>query len=189
VDKCEIGIFGLKLIPVTVGVKLFILCTNGSYVNKTTPIVILLVAVIIGSVAWKYTHQPLYTDEGFSIILAEDGSRVLSDADIQSYNASSHVLTLTKECADRMEERRELLMGDFVIVIDGEEDLRGVFVPPVISRSYSSTTIVIVYPSIISDYKVMKLQMGYPWDQPEDQDPRQSSKMIQYFSKTCRLKR
>jgi len=46
---------------------------------------------------------------------------------------------------------REPIMGDFVIVVDGEEDLRGVFVPPVVSRSYPSTVVVIQYPSLDSD--------------------------------------
>jgi len=48
---------------------------------------------------------------------------------------------------------------------------------------------VIVYPSFMSDYKTMKIQMGYPWDQPTDHDPRQNSKMIQYFDITGRLTR
>ena len=80
-------------------------------------------------------------------------------------------------------------MGDFVIIIDGEEDLHGVFVPPIVSRSYPSTIVVIVYPSFMSDYKTMKIQMGYPWDQPTDHDSRQNSKIIQHFEKTCKLTR
>ncbi|MFH2112709.1 MAG: hypothetical protein ABIJ47_15790 [Candidatus Bathyarchaeota archaeon] len=157
--------------------------------NRSTPIAILLVTVIIVSVAWRYTHPPQYSEEGFSIILTKDGSRVLSDADIQRYNTASHELTLTEECADRMKRMREPLMGDFVIIVDGEEDLRGVFVPPVVSRSYPSTEVVILYPSFDSDYRTMKIQMGYPWDQPTEVDPRRNSKMIQHFDKTGRLTR
>jgi hypothetical protein len=158
-------------------------------VNKITPIAILLVTVIIVSVAWNYMHSPRYTEEGFSIILTKDESRLLSDSDIQLYDAASHELTLTDECADRMKKMREPLMGGFVIIVDGEEDLRGVFVPPMVSRSYPSTIVVIVYPSFMSDYKTMKIQMGYPWDQPTDHDPRQNSKIIQHFEKTGKLTR
>ena len=157
--------------------------------NKVTPIAILLVTVIIVSVACNYMHSPRYNEEGFSIILTKDESKLLSDSDIQLYNATSHKLTLTDECADRMKKMREPLMGDFVIIIDGEEDLRGVFVPPIVSRSYPSTIVVIVYPSFMSDYKTMKIQMGYPWDQPTDHDPRQNSKIIQHFEKTGKLTR
>jgi len=158
-------------------------------VNRITPIAILLATVIIVSVAWRYMHPPGYYEEGFTIILTKDGSKLLSDADIQRYNAASHELTLTEDCADRMKRMREPLMGDFVIIVDGEEDLRGVFVPPVVSRSYPSTEVVILYPSFDSDYRTMKIQMGYPWDQPTEVDPRRSSKMIQHFDKTGRLTR
>lgn len=73
------------------------------------------------------------------------------------------------------------LTGDFIITIDGEEVLRGIFVPPVVSRSYPSTEVVIVYPSFQSDYHTMKIQMGYPWDEPTEYDPRNDNMMMQYF--------
>lgn len=148
---------------------------------------LLLVIVIIAALAWRYTHPSQYSEEGFTIILTKDGSRVLSGADIQQYNTTSYELTLTEECAQRMKSLKEPLMGGFVIMIDGEEDLRGVFVPPVVSRSYPSTEVVILYPSIESDYTTMKIQMGYPWDQPVEVDSRRNSKMIQHFDVTGRL--
>jgi hypothetical protein len=158
-------------------------------VKKSTPIIILLATVILLSVVWNYVYPPRNSEEGFGIILTEDDSKLVSDVDIQRYNSTSHELTLTDECANRMKKMREPLMGDFIIIIDGKEDLRGIFVPPVVSRSYPSTEVVIVYPSFMSDYKTMKIQMGYPWDQPTDHDPRQKSKMIQYFDITGRLTR
>jgi hypothetical protein len=156
-------------------------------VNRSTPVALLLVTVIIMALAWRYTHPLQYNEEGFSIILTKDSSQVLSDADIQRYNATSYELILTEECAERLRSLREPLMGAFVIIVDGEEDLRGVFVPPVVSRSYPSTEVVILYPSMDSDYRIMKIQMGYPWDQPEEVDPRRSSKMIQHFDMSVRL--
>jgi hypothetical protein len=158
-------------------------------VNKSTQIIILLSTVILLSVVWNCMYSPRNSEEGFVIILTEDDSMLVSDVDIQRYNSTNHELTLTDECANRMKEMREPLIGEFIIIIDGKEDLRGIFVPPVVSRSYPSTEVVIVYPSFMSDYKTMKIQMGYPWDQPTDYDPRQNSKMIQYFDITGRLTR
>jgi hypothetical protein len=156
-------------------------------VNRSFFIITLIVAVIIVTVVWYYTYPSRHPKEGFSITLTEEGSRLLSDTDIRFYNATSHELTLTNECANRMEKRREPLIGDFLISINGKEDLYGIFVPPFVSRSYPSTEIVIMYPSFVSDYRTMKIQMGYPWDQPTGDDPRQNSKMIQYFDETGRL--
>ena len=111
---------------------------------------------------------------------------LLSDIDIETYNATSHELTLTEKCASRL-KMGESLIGDFKIIIEGKEDITGIFVPPFVSRSYPSTIVVIVYPSFDSDYKIMKIQMGYPWDQPIGNDPRETSKMVQYFKKTSKL--
>jgi hypothetical protein len=158
-------------------------------VKKSTSILILLATVIIVSIARRYVYPPKYSDAGFNIILTKDSSKLLSDTDIQSYNTSSHKLTLTEECVDRMKKMKEPLTGDFIITINGEEDLHGIFVPPMVSRSYPSTEVVIIYPSFLSDYKTMKIQMGYPRDQPTDNDPRHDSKMIQYFDLTGKLTR
>ena len=100
---------------------------------------------------------------------------------------SSHELILNEEYADRLRKREEPLTGDFIITIEGEEVLRGIFVPPVVSRSYPSIEVVIVYPSFQSDYQTMKIQMGYPWDEPTENDPRNNSKMMQYFDSIGKL--
>ncbi|MCJ7732528.1 hypothetical protein MUP51_09450 [Candidatus Bathyarchaeota archaeon] len=157
--------------------------------NKVTAVAIFLATIVIGSAAWNYTHQPQYPLEGFIIILTKDDSRLLTEADIKSYNATSYTLTLTTECADKMRTMRDPLIGDFSIIVDGEEDLHEIFVPSFISRSYPSSEVVIVYPSFDSDYMIMKIQMGYPWDQPSGYDPRQYSKMIQHFDKNGKLTR
>jgi len=150
-------------------------------VKKSTSILILLATIIIVIVARYYVYPSQHPEAGFNLILTKDDSKLLSDTDIQSYNVSSYTLTLTDECVDRMKTMKEPLIGDFIITINGESDLHGIFVSPMVSRSYPSTEVVIVYPSIPSDYKTMKIQMGYPWDQPTDNDPRHDSKMTQYF--------
>lgn len=130
---------------------------------------------------------PQHNSAGLSIILSKDDTKILSDNDIGSYNISSHELTLTEKCADRLKKMKEPLTGDFIIIIDGEEVLCGIFVPPVVSRSYPSTEVVIVYPSFQSDYQTMKIQMGYPWDEPKEYDPRNDNMMMYYFDQLGKL--
>jgi hypothetical protein len=158
-------------------------------VKKSTTIVILLIAVIIISLLRTYIYPPQHGSAGFSIILVKDRTKIISDNDIVSYKISSHEFTLNKECTDRLKKMKEPLTGDFVITIDGEEVLRGIFVPPVVSRSYPSTEVVIVYPSLQSDYRIMKIQMGYPWDEPGEYDPRNDTRMTQYFDQLDKLTR
>ena len=157
--------------------------------RKRTSILILLATVIIVSLVRNYVYSPRRSTSGFSIILTNDDSKILSDKDVQSYDVSSFKLILTEECANRMKKMKEPLTGDFIITINGEEDLHGIFVPPVVSRSYPSTEVVIIYPSLPSDYNTMKIQMGYPWDQSTENDPRRDSKMNQYFEENGKLTR
>jgi hypothetical protein len=157
-------------------------------VDKRTSIVILLGAVVSLSIVFLYVnHQTQISKNGFGIYLTQNDFKVISDADVQNYNMTSHELTLTNECAERMKKMKEPLRGDFMIIIDGKEDLQGVFVPPIISRSYPSTDVVIVFPTFEESYKIMKIQMGYPWDQAIGLDPRENSRIIQHFEKTERL--
>ena len=149
--------------------------------KKSTSIIILLTTIIIISILRTIVFPPQHNADGFTLILSKDGTKILSDNDIECYNRSSHELILTEECADRLRKMKEPLTGDFIITIDGEEVLRGIFVPPVVSRSYPSTEVVIVYPSFQSDYHTMKIQMGYPWDEPTEYDPRNDNMMMQYF--------
>lgn len=154
--------------------------------NKNKFLIILIVIAISISVIWNYRELFQYSVHGFSVVLTDEGSMLLSDMDIESYNATSHELTLTDKCANRL-KMGESLIGDFKIIIEGKEDITGIFVPPFVSRSYPSTIVVIVYPPFDSDYKTMKIQMGYPWDQPTGIDPKQTSKMVQYFNETSKL--
>jgi hypothetical protein len=124
------------------------------------------------------------TFDGFAIV-ARDSSIVLSDSDIISYSASLHEFTLTSACAKRL-EARDLLEGPFTILINGNAELRGVFVPSVISRSYPSDQVVITYPSFDLNYGTMKIQMGYPWALPGTPDVDDLA-LVAYFSSTSRL--
>ena len=57
--------------------------------------------------------------------------------------------------------------------------MRGLFVPPITSRSYPSSQVVIMYPTFEMNYRVMKIQMGYPWDQPVSLDPRDNPRIAE----------
>jgi hypothetical protein len=130
---------------------------------------------------------------GFSIILTLNNTELVSEADVVRYNATSHEFTLTRECAERLDHMGWRLAGDFTIVVDGEVELSGLFVPPIISRSYPSSQVVIVYPNIwnsdSTNYGVMKVQMGYPWDLPVAGDPRDNPRISGYFEGLGRLVR
>jgi len=156
--------------------------------EKRTFLVILSVAVVSLFILWFYVnHQMQPSKNGFGIYLSENSVQVISDADVLYYNRTSHEMTLTNECAERMKNMKEPLHGGFVVKLDGEELYRGTFVPPIVSRSYPSTEVVIVYPSFSESYSTMKIQMGYPWDQPTGQDPRNNTKILQHFEKSGRL--
>jgi hypothetical protein len=134
-------------------------------------------------------QSPTHIGE-FAIILTLDNSKVVSDADIRYYNVTSHEFTLTSECAERLRPMGWRLSGNFTIVLNGEVVLKGLFVPPITSRSYPSSQVVIMYPGFdlnSMSYRVMKIQMGYPWDQPVALDPRDNPRIAEYFDGSGKL--
>jgi hypothetical protein len=156
--------------------------------DKRTAIAVILGVIIpLCTVLFIANNQHQLPANEFRIVLTKTQLNVVTDADVRYYNATSHELSLTKECANTLKAMKEPLVGDFMIIIDGEEDLHGIFVPPITSRSYPSTEVVITYPNFESNYETMKIQMGYPWDQPIGQDPRANSKILQHFEETGRL--
>ena len=134
-------------------------------------------------------QSPTHTGE-FAIILTLDNTKVVSDSDIRYYNVTSHEFTLTSECAESLKPMGWRLAGNFTIVVNGEVELRGIFVPPITSRSYPSSQVVIMYPTFelnSLNYRIMKIQMGYPWDQPVAPDPRDNPRIAEYFKRSGRL--
>jgi hypothetical protein len=134
-------------------------------------------------------QSPTHTGE-FAIILALDNNKVVSDSDIRYYNVTSHEFTLTSECAERLKPMGWRLAGNFTLVVNGEVELRGIFVPPITSRSYPSNQVVIMYPTFDAssiNSRVLKIQMGYPWDQPVALDPRDNPRITEYFDVSSKL--
>ena len=134
-------------------------------------------------------QSPTKTGE-FAIILAPNNTKVVSDSDIQYYNVTSHEFTLTNECAEILKPMGWRLSGNFTIMVNGKVELRGIFVPPITSRSYPSSQVVIMYPTLdlnSLNYRIMKIQMGYPWDQPVALDPRENPRIAEYFERSGKL--
>jgi len=127
-----------------------------------------------------------YNIDGFGIVSNRDNTIVVKDGDIEYYNATSHDLVLTRACVERLMENGHIV-GPFTIKVGGEDVLNGIFVPPITSRSYPSSQVVIIYPSFDSNYGMMRIQMGYPWDEAVGQDPRDYPRISQYFEATHRL--
>jgi hypothetical protein len=153
------------------------------------------IATILGIVAalslWLIIiyQSPTHTGE-FAIILTLNNNKLVSDSDIRYYNVTSHEFTLTSECAERLKPMGWRLSGNFTIGVNGEVELRGIFVPPITSRSYPSSQVVIMYPTFelnSLNYSVMKIQMGYPWDQPMALDPRDNPRIAEYFERSGKL--
>ena len=132
-------------------------------------------------------NQSQFFSGEFGIYLAKNNTKVVSDSDIQHFNASSHEFTLASECAERLKTMGWRLAGNFTIVVNGEVELSGLFVPPITSRSYPSSQVVIMYPTFEMNFMVMKIQMGYPWDQPVAPDPRDNPRIVEYFERSGRL--
>jgi hypothetical protein len=137
-------------------------------------------------------QSPIQSGE-FAIILTLNNTKVVSDSDIIHYNITSHEFILTRECTERLKTMGwRLAESNFTIVVNGNVELSGIFVPPVVSRTYPSSQVVITYPNIMSstgsmNFEVMKLQMGYPWNQPISSDPRNNPRIAEYFERSGRL--
>jgi hypothetical protein len=153
--------------------------------DKRSSIATILVVLAALSIWFVMMNQSQFTSGDFSIYLTKNNLKVVSDSDIQYYNASSHELTLTSECAERLKAMGWQLSGNFTMVVNGEVVLSGLFVSLVVSRSYPSSQVVMLYPTF--NYRVMKIQMGYPWDQPSGLDPRENPRIINYFEGSGKL--
>jgi hypothetical protein len=157
--------------------------------RKTTTATIL--GIVIALSLWLIMINQSSTQVGeFTIVLSLNNTKVVSDSDIRYYNITSHEIALTSECAKRLKSMGWRLSGNFTIEVNGDTELRGIFVPPITSRSYPSSQVVIMYPTFelnSLNYTVMKIQMGYPWDQPVAQDPRDNPRIAEYFERSGKL--
>jgi len=132
-------------------------------------------------------NQSQFFSGEFGIYLAKNNTKVVSDSDIQHFNASSHEFTLASECAERLKTMGWRLAGDFTIVVKWGSGVKWSICASDNIHSYPSSQVVIMYPNFEMNYMVMKIQMGYPWDQPVAPDPRDNPRIVEYFERSGRL--
>jgi hypothetical protein len=149
--------------------------------------VVLVFGIALIGIWFALDSQLQVSREGFGIYLLENDTLIISDVDMLSYNKTNHGIDLTDECAKRLEEVKTPIFGRFVIRINAEEIYYGTFVPSFVSRSYPSSEPVIMTPPLSGSYDFVKIQMGYPFNQPPDVDPRNNSKIFDYFQKAGKL--
>jgi hypothetical protein len=148
--------------------------------------VALLFITISSFFGWYFLSPPFQSkEEGFRIYLREDDGLVVTDKDIISYNQTSHEIKLTKSGTGKIEAFNFSVFGNpFIVKIDEEEIYNGTFMTPISSLPIASSEAVIV-PLVQND--TIRIQMGYPSIEPENQDPRNDSRVFDFFQKIGKL--
>jgi len=102
---------------------------------------------------------------------------VLSNPDIQSYDLDTHEIRLNESAAERLAETK-LVGHQFVVCANQEAIYTGEFMAAFMSRS--SERVVILWPPMNGDERVMKIQLGYPGpDFFAGKDPRGDIRILQ----------
>lgn len=133
------------------------------------------------------------SEKGFSIVLFESNTLLLTDADISSYNWTSQEMIVSSAASQRL-----LGIGDslykfsagFVIKIDGEEIYRGAFRTAYMSAIPALPKISILFPSISWPSGIENteaLMMFYPSGKPPIEQQEANAKLSQYFEKANKL--
>ena len=163
--------------------------------KKSIWIGLVLIAVVLVSAMFflgSYLMKPPVED-GFRIVSLENNALLVSDADIVSYNWTSQELSITDAASQRLLGLGDSLYsfsGGFIMRINGEEIVRGVFraaymsaipAPPKISILFPS----LLYPSDIENPKAMML--FYPSGKPPIDQPETNAKLSSYFEKANKL--
>jgi len=141
------------------------------------------ISVVFG---WHFLNPNLQSqEEDFGIYLREDDKLVVSNEDFVSYNQTSHEIKLTKPGVGKIEALNVSVFGDpFVVKIDGEEIYNGTFMTPISSLPLASSEAVIV---TLVQNDTIRIQMGYPGTESADRDPRNDSRVFDFFQKTGKL--
>ena len=150
-------------------------------------IAVALVSILISAVfGWRFLDPNLQSqEEGFRIYLREYDRLVVSDEDFVSYNQTSHEIKLTKPGVEKIEALNISVFGDpLVVKIDGEEIYNGTFMTPISSLPIASSEAVIV---TLVQNDTIRIQMGYPGTEPTDRDPRNDSRVFNFFQKIGKL--
>lgn len=111
---------------------------------------------------------------------------LLSLADIVSYTAATHEISLTPAAVERLEQSN--LPGlPFVVTVEQRPIYAGEFMALTFSRS--SERVVILWPPLAGAANTIQLQLGYPGpDFFRGDDPRADARVIEALSQAGKLK-
>jgi|GEM_PF-3561498 len=144
-----------------------------------------LVVAIGGFVVAGYFLPSQQLQGCFGIYLLGNDKLVISDEDIVWYSRTTHEIRLTELGAEKIEGLQVSVYGSpFVVKIGGEKIYNGLFVTPVSSVSQSPSEVVI---ETVVQNNTIKIQMGYPPSQFGAEDPRNNSKIFDYFQSIKKL--
>jgi hypothetical protein len=91
------------------------------------------------------------------LVLAE--TPVIGPEDLVAYDAATHTMSLSVEAYERVRELFAAGAVPFVVTVDGERIYSGVFVSPLLSRSFDS---VVMLDPLALDPPRLQLSLGYP---------------------------
>lgn len=117
--------------------------------------------ILILVVTWFFiNNSSQISKEKFGIYLFENNELVVSDKDILSYNKTSHIIKLTEDGANKINNLFVGVYGKpFVMILNGKEMYNGSFWTSISSVSYSGVVILIDDVSINNS---IAIQLGYP---------------------------
>lgn len=132
----------------------------------------------------------------FAVYLADSKQMIFSDADIESYDATTHSFTFTKDGAEKMKSYQPSLQIDtglyqksFIAELGNEEIYSGKFWTDLSSLSESGiimSDVVAVGP----DYNTLTVSSSYPSEEisPKNRAMLDDARIIEHFRKINKLK-
>jgi hypothetical protein len=155
-------------------------------------LLLIVLVLIVGLWVFRdYMVQP--SESGFRIVSLKDGTVLISDADILSYNWTSQEIALTDAASQRLTKTASSLYdftGGFAIRINGQEVYQGVFRAAYMSAIPAPPKISIMFPSVLFPSESQNnhaMRMFYPGFQPPSDEPEKNLKLSQYFEGVNKL--
>jgi len=151
----------------------------------------LLIIVLIASVSavWVFRDNLFPSSkEGFSLVVLNDNTVLLSDSDVLSFNVTSQEIALTDVAVPRLKNVGDNLYSFSNVVafrINGEEIYQGIFRSAEMSAIPELPKISILYPSDLQNDHAIRL--FYPGFEPPSELSEMNSKFTQYFQDEGKL--
>jgi hypothetical protein len=122
-------------------------------------------------------------EEGFGIYLEGSDDPLISDADILSYNETSHEIVLEATGAAAIAALEVPVHGlAFSVEVGGRSVYSGSFWSPISSVSYAGVVI-----ETLGEGASIRLQLGYPESTLQGEDPRSDPNVLDHFARSAKL--